>query len=284
MRMLNRLGWAEGISFEAYGLRLGVRVSEFGLVDRVRQALPYGATITRQCEVDHLYSVLVGKAGRGGTGDERTCIVYSDAAPIARVSDIDSAIDSLRSSLQMLVGEFAHDRVFVHAGVVGWQGRAILIPGRSFVGKSRLVAGLVRAGAQLYSDEYAVLSEDGFVHPYAQPVSIRDEDSFRGHPVTSAELGPAGIGQQPIAPGLILFARFREGAAWRARRLSPGKAVLELLANTLPARRKPEAALDALEKVARAAPAYRVTRGEAGEAVPRAVRLLERALKAPNNP
>ena len=53
--------------------------------------------------------------------------------------------------------------------------------------------------------------------------------------------------------------------------------MLDLLANTVPARRKPEAALEALHQVARAAPAYRATRGEADEAVPRVLRLLERA-------
>ncbi len=278
MRKLNRLGWAEGVSFEAYGLRLGVRLSEFGLVDRVREALPYSAQITDRCEVDHLFSMLIG-GPRRGRAEERVCLVYSDATPVARVTGIDAAIDSLRSSLQMLVGEFARDRVFVHAGVVGWQGNAILLPGKSFVGKSRLVAGLVGAGAQLYSDEFAVLSADGLVHPYARPISIRDEDTHCGHPVTAEELGPAGVGETSIPPGLVLFARYRDGATWRPRRLTPGHAVLDLLANTLPARRKPEAALEALEGVARAAPAYRVTRGESEDAAPRALRLLERVMR-----
>jgi len=278
--MLNRLGWAEGVSFEAFGLRLGVRLSEPGFVDRVHQALPYGAGVTENCEVDHLFSVLVGAERRASQADGRICVVYSDATPVARVAGIDTAMDSLRSSLQMLVGEFARDRVFVHAGVVGWEGHAILVPGKSFVGKSRMVAALARAGAQLYSDEFAVLSSDGLVHPYARPISIRDEDTHCGHPVTAEELGAAGVGEEAIAPGLVLFARYRDGASWRARRLTLGATVLELLSNTLPARRKPEAALDALEKVARAAPAYRVTRGEADDAVPRAIRLLERALAA----
>jgi hypothetical protein len=279
MRMLNRLGWAEGISFDAFGLRLGVRFSELGLVDRFRGALPYGADISEQCEVDHLFSVLVGGSRRSRPAEEEVYVVYSDAAPAARVMGIDAAIDSLRSSLQMLVGEFARNRIFVHAGVVGWQGKAMLLPGKSFVGKSRLVATLIGAGAQLYSDEFAVLSDDGLVHPFARPISIRDEDSHCGHPVTAEELGPAGVGEAPIPPGLVLFARYRDGARWRPRRLTPGQAVLDLLANTLPARRRPAAALEVLERVARAAPAYRVTRSEAEDAAPRALRLLERIMK-----
>lgn len=269
------------MSFEAYGLRLGVRFSEFGLVDRFLEALPYNAETTEQCEVDHLYSVLIGGRKRDRVADGAVYLVYSDAAPVARVRGIEEAVDSLRSSLQMLVGEFARDRIFVHAGVVGWKGKAILLPGKSFVGKSRLVAALIGAGAQLYSDEFAVLSADGLVHPYARPISIRDEDTHCGHPVTADELGPAGVGDGPIPPGLVLFAQYREGAKWRPRRLTPGHAVLDLLANTLPARREPEAALGALESVARAAPAYRVTRGEAEDAAPRTLDLLDRANSDP---
>jgi len=277
MRMLNRLGWAEGLSFETHGLRLGVRLSEFGLVDRIQEVLPFGSEITRRCEVDHLFSILIGKRKNYGANQEPTCVVYSDAAPVARVTGFDSAIDSLRSSMQLLVGEFAKDRVFVHAGAVGWKGRAILLPGKSFVGKSRFVAALIQAGAQLYSDEYAVLSADGLVHPYVQPISIRDEETHAGHPVTADELGPAGVGKEPIPVGLVLFSRYREGATWRPRRLTPGRALLEMLANTIPARRKPEAALEALEAVARTAPAYKMTRGEAAGAAAKAIRLLERA-------
>jgi serine kinase of HPr protein (carbohydrate metabolism regulator) len=278
--MLNRLGWAEGIAFESYGLRLGVRISEFGFTERVEQALPHGARLTQECEVDHLFSLLIGRRESSRTEAEPTCVVYSDAVPVARVEGLDSAIDSLKSSLRLLVGEFARDRVFVHAGVVGWNGRAILIPGRSFTGKSRLTAAFVRAGARFYSDEYAVLSADGLVHPFAQPISIRDEASFRGHPLTAEELGEGGIGTEPLIPGLVLVSRYKQGAVWRARRLSPGRAMLDLLSNTLPARRRPAAALAALEQVVVAAPSYRVTRGEADEAVPRALRLLERAASA----
>lgn len=276
MRMLNRLGWAEGISFESYGLRLGIRLSEFGLVDRVRAAMPYDSQITKRCEVDHLYSVLVGSRTKNREIDDPTCVVYSDAAPVARVTGVDAAVDSLRSSIQALVGEFAKDRIFVHAGVVGWEGRAILLPGKSFVGKSRFVAALIRAGARLYSDEFAVLSADGMVHPYVQPISIRDEETHAGHPVTADELGSAGVGEEPIPAGLVLFSRYREGAAWKPRRLTPGQAVLEMLANTIPARRKPEAALEALEAVARAAPAFKLTRGEAVDAAAGAIRLFDR--------
>ena len=60
------------------------------------------------------------------------------------------------------------ERVFVHAGVVGWKGHAIVIPGRSRSGKTTLVAELVKAGAEYYSDEFAVLDAEGRVHPFPE--------------------------------------------------------------------------------------------------------------------
>ena len=97
----------------------------------------------------------------------------------------------------------------------------------------------------------------------------------------AVQLGPAGVGEDPLPPGLVLFARYSEGASWRPQRLTPGRAVLDLLANTLPARRQPGAALNALEKVARAAPAYRVERGEAEESVESILGLLEQTADDP---
>ena len=61
-----------------------------------------------------------------------------------------------------------------------------MLPAPSFGGKTTLVAALVRAGAIYYSDEFAVLDEQGFVHPYAKPLSIRGADNWQvNHSVAS---------------------------------------------------------------------------------------------------
>ena len=71
-----------------------------------------------------------------------------------------------------------------HAGVVGWRGRAIVIPGRSHAGKSTLVAELVRRGAVYYCDEFAVLHETGRVHPYRRtPVLTQVSYTLSSPPV-----------------------------------------------------------------------------------------------------
>ena len=90
--------------------------------------------------------------------------------------DIDNAV--AQRSRQML---------FVHAGVVGWRGLAIVIPGRSHTGKSTLVAELVRRGAVYYSDEFAVLDDTGRVHPYRRTLVLRERE-------TAAARSPSGAG------------------------------------------------------------------------------------------
>ena len=69
----------------------------------------------------------------------------------------------------------APDQIFLHAGAVAYLGRMIVLPAAALTGKSTLVAALVRAGATYYSDQFAVVDEQGRVHPYATP--LRDPES-----------------------------------------------------------------------------------------------------------
>lgn len=276
MEKVNRLGWADGLSFEAYGLRLGIRSNDAAIVPRIEDLLPFGWTPTDGLEVDHLMSVRVGDEPGAGRRLRRKHLLYSDSTQIVGARELDHVLDALRRELQLLVGECAREHVFVHAGVVGWNGRAIIMPGRTFTGKSRLVAALVSAGASYYSDEFAVLDTAGRVHPFARPISIRRDSDHVGEPVDPATLGGT-VGQEPLPVGLVLMCRYRTGSRWRPRRLGGGNAVLDLLANTLSARRQPELVLPVLQQVATGAASYRASRDEADDVVPQILRLCERA-------
>jgi hypothetical protein len=181
--------------------------------------------------------------------------------------DLNDVLDALEFDLHLYVAEAARRRLFVHAGVVGWQGRAVIIPGRSFSGKTALVAALVRAGATYYSDDQAVLDARGRVHPFPTALSIRDETGKLLSRCPAEALG-GPLGAKPLPVGLVVVTRYRPRAHWRPRRLSPGQAVLALLANTVSARRQPEVALTMLRQVASQAPALEGVRGEAAEMVP----------------
>src|SRR5262245_29166046 len=98
-------------------------------------------------------------------GDHGYCITRDDAPAVAAPT-VEDAFTWLSQDIDNMVAQRSRAMLFVHAGVVGWRGLAIVIPGRSHSGKSTLVAELVRRGAVYYSDEFAVLDETGRVHPY----------------------------------------------------------------------------------------------------------------------
>src|SRR5262249_21608 len=133
MEKIDRLGWAEGICLTAYGLRIGIRVSQAAALERIAACLPPGWQPAEGPFVDYLYSLKLG--GAGARGNVRNYhLVYFGLTRLARTMDFDEALEALEAHLQLCVADEAPERVFVHAGVVGWHGQAIVLPGRSHSG------------------------------------------------------------------------------------------------------------------------------------------------------
>ncbi len=176
------------ITFESFGVRVRVTADAPEVIERIPLLLPPDA---RPCpDAEQAFAVLTDEDGqyRFTRGD----------SPVAAGLELDSALDLLETQLQIQIGLHAPNRIFVHAGVVAHAGRAIVIPGRSMAGKSTLVLALVRAGAVYYSDEFAVIDEQGLVHPYAAPLWLRDPEPQQldglEHTTTSR------TGRRPRAP------------------------------------------------------------------------------------
>ena len=201
-------------------------------------------------------------------------LLFADINRLASSQDPVVALEAFESDLHRYVAEWAPRRVFVHAGVVGWKGRAIVIPGRSFTGKSTLVAGLVRHGATYYSDEYAVLDGRGRVHPFPRALALRNNGNTKQERLSLKSLG-GKTGSEPLPVGLVVVSRYRAGARWRPRRLTPGQGVLALLANAVSARRQPNRVLSSLRQAIARAPVIQGTRGEAGEVAAQLLRQLD---------
>ncbi len=263
MKKIDRLGWVAGIAFVSYGLRIGIRVSSPEIMDRIEGVLPPHAKPARGPRVGCLYSLIVSGT-KVGSNVRRFNILYADTVRLVRTKDTDQVLEALERDLQLYVAEQARRRVFVHAGVVGWRGSAIVIPGRTMSGKTTLVKALVEAGATYYSDEYAVFDERGRVHPYLKPMSIRENGGERPMKILPEALGGT-TGVRPLPVGLVVATSYREGARWRPRPLSPGRAVMELLAHTVSARRDPERAFATLRSATDEAMVIKGARGEAAE-------------------
>src|SRR5216683_1761282 len=273
MEKLNRLVWAAGLSFTTFGVRIGVRVSAEHLLEPLVSHLPVGWKAESSRTVERLYSVIRGSIGPR-SWVRPFSFLYSDAQQLARTLHPEDLYDALESDMDFYLAQAARQKLFVHAGVVAWKGRAIVIPGRSQSGKTTLVRAFLQAGASYYSDEYAVFDRRGRVYPFPRPLSIRG-DSGQIRSRLSAESLGCQTGTDPLPVGLVTLTRYKAGSRWKPKALSAGRGTLGLLANTLAARNQPDRALATLGRVARQAPVLTGTRGEADETVASIFRLLE---------
>ncbi|MBP9051116.1 MAG: hypothetical protein KBF94_00715 [Ilumatobacteraceae bacterium] len=179
------------------------------------------------------------------------------------VEVIGATIDQLVDDMHLSIALHATDDVFVHAGVVSWNGRAVLLPGRSLAGKSTLVHELVRAGATYLSDEYARITPSGEIAPYPRPLQLRTANGRR-------LVDPHTIGcvaDAPCVPGLVVFTQHRTGGAFEPVVVPPAQAALELYNNTVIAKLEPARAIRAVAHMARGVLSVRSDRGESATTV-----------------
>lgn len=240
---LDEISWKAGISLVSYGVHIGIRVNEPTILEPLLDYLPPGWEESSS-PVDELYSLIVDEIGKG-SGRYIDHQIYRGQEKLAESIELETIFETLDSDLRLQVGIAVQDWLFVHAGVVGWRGKAILIPGRSFSGKTTLVKALVKAGATYYSDEYAVLDTDGRVHPYPRRLSIRQGEGQRVKRCSVEELGGTA-GTEPLPVGLIVHAQYESGVQWNLKPMSLGHGVLALLDNTIVASLRPDFALPIL--------------------------------------
>ncbi|MEJ6009357.1 hypothetical protein [Novosphingobium aquae] len=250
---LASLNWAGDIYFTGYGARILVRFTdpELGAELALRPAI--GTRLAARGLADRVLSVFHSGDRYWIFGDDEM-----KCQPILR-SDLLNAFDT---HLRAAFAEFSRRKLFVHGGVVGWQGRAIVFPGRSRAGKSTLVAELVKAGASYLSDEYAVLDARCRVHPFAQPLALRDPASACQRRVQLEDLRGVAA-REPLPIGLVVMTEYRTDAVWQPVILTSGEAALAILANTIAARRWPQLALSVIGTLVERAPVLRSPRGEA---------------------
>lgn len=249
-------------SFTVFGVRIGIRANRPGLISMLMSRVPVRWTQINPPQVDRMYSVLSFRPAGVTKRLPTLNFLFADAHQLASTAEREELGDVFESDIASYFGRTARNWLFVHAGVVGWNGSAIVIPGRSYSGKTTLVHALLKQGATYYSDEFAVLDENGCVHPYPRRLSIRANTVSER--IAAAQLG-AQTGSVPLRIGLVILTRYKTGAQWQPYRLTPGRAVLGLLENTLSARRNPELALHVLGDAIHRASVLEGFRGDAVE-------------------
>ena len=246
------------LCFEAFGVAIGIRICGLLSVESVRDRLPPGSKSCSPETVGTWFSIT--------PDDCQAFQLRCGSEPIVESADLLSVIDELDWQLRLCVALNVDDLLFVHAGVVGWRDSAIVIPGRTFTGKTTLTAELIRAGATYYSDEYAVFDRDGNVHPYPRPLSVRGKAGQRPQFCT-AEQFHADVGAGPLPVGQIVVTSYHADAKWEPTTMTPAEAMMALFENTVAAQTKPDVALSTLRRVVDSGVAITSRRGAARQLV-----------------
>jgi hypothetical protein len=251
------------VSFSAFGVGFTISAASGNILEECLQYLPPGCVQTSSRFMAAHFSVTYcsKSAADGGTFK-----LARNGREILRCDDRTTFLDRLGSIVALHVADRSRKFVFIHAGVVGWGDRAIVIPGRSFSGKTTLVAELVRAGATYYSDEFAVVDREGRVHPYAQPLQIRDSRTYRQTRCPVERLGGLA-GESPLPVGLVVFSQYKAESTWLPQEISPGIGCLKMLNNTISARSAPAIALGTLKQVASNAIIVKGLRGDVPQVI-----------------
>src|ERR1043166_7488082 len=105
MAKLDRLGWADGKSFTAYGVRFGLRVNDKALLKLLAERLPPGAKPSPVRTVNHLYSLTGFPHGSNGRV-RRFNLGYWNLAQFVRTRTFDELLDQFETHLQLTIAEY----------------------------------------------------------------------------------------------------------------------------------------------------------------------------------
>jgi len=189
--------------------------------------------------------------------------VMLDRRYVASVISLNGAVLAAVKALDDAIVHRMRNYCAVHAGAVLIEGRALLLPGTSHAGKSSLVAELLRRGASCFSDEYALVDNEGQIHSYPRPLLLRD-----GRPRQSLVL-PEELNAsfaQTAALGWIFVLDYAPGETWQVREITQGEAILSLLRNTPHEMTGSPQLLDVFLRAIGDAHCYSGRRGEAAQA------------------
>jgi hypothetical protein len=89
--------------------------------------------------VDRLYSVVTPTSARGNV--RQFFVLYADHGRIIRAGQVEELLEAFEGDLDFYIASNSQNCLFVHAGAVQWNGRTIVLPGRSRTGKTTLAAG-----------------------------------------------------------------------------------------------------------------------------------------------
>lgn len=188
-------------------------------------------------------------------------------------------------NFQIALGYFGH--IILHAAVVDFGGKAVVMPAGSGAGKSTLSLVLMAEGGRLLSDEFGLLDRQTSTfasHP--RPVSLKNEgikaaqrligvkavtrpmgDTPKGyiayHPPRDSDFQEA---KRVSNPSLIIFPQFMRGAGPAINTVSPPDAASRLIASSTNYGLSGELGFQAIQRLVQTVPAFEISYGSTEQA------------------
>ena len=222
---VDRLGWADGFVFDAFGLRVGLRVhdaTDLPAAQRVIAELDW--PVLEEPTADVIFSLRMGKPG-SRRGVKNYHLLYAGGGQIQRTLETTQAWNFFTETLHHYVTTSSQKYVFLAGSMAVYQGRGILLPGFNG-GADHILEALQALGATAFSQRFIIVCDDGAVAAYPKP----------------------SMDKLPVA--IIAFTERREKVnVVRARVLTTGEASLQLFPHVINTRANPQKALSALAKL-----------------------------------
>jgi hypothetical protein len=198
-----------------------------------------------------------------------------------------AAIVALMGTINLWAVVASEGKLLLHAGAVtDGNGAATVLCGPSGSGKSTLTTALTQQGLGYITDEAVCLDAETMrITPFRKPLSIKPGSypalrGFAPPPGSVAErctgeqwlLPPQQLGAGPLPPGplypaLVVFPTHVEGSEVRVERVRPAETAYLLGSNSVRLWWAAGGSLQAVARLARWAPAFRLTFGRTSDGV-----------------
>lgn len=173
----------------------------------------------------------------------------------------------------------------VHAAVVAWDGRAVVLPGQPGAGKSTLCASLALLdGGRLLSDELALVDADNRLWPHPRPIALKNRSIEIVQAFPGSRVGPVyadtrkgtlshaaapeasrAQAREPARAAWVVFPRFDAGAPPRLEEIPRVEAFAAISAQSFNKESMGEAGFEALCRLLDGARCFEIDYGSTAE-------------------
>jgi hypothetical protein len=217
------IAWKVNFGFECYGVTIGIRTDSSELETTLKKMLP---EVGRICDFEDVHETvsLVAAAEKSVNG-----LYFNDEPALKFEKYQDFLLEGLIDKFLIILAiSSLPTNFYLHAGAVFWNNQGIILPGKSFSGKTTLVKEFIKAGAVYITDDLTVLTKTGEILPFPRTLAIRTET---GRELRTAEFFGARTLTEKVKLKMILFTEFEEKAEWKPQILPPGQTVMKLMEN-----------------------------------------------------